>query len=192
MVNFFFGLGFGSGLTLVGLSLASLWRPGLQFWPPPAPASWQARYFWWAFRLLLLGLVVVSVLDFRGAGPAGAWTYWLGIPLALLGIGLAFAITFQLGWRDAHGEAQGLKTGGWYRFSRNPIYVVTLVGLLGVGLVVHSVYAYLLLFLWAALYLVAPFLEEPWLEAQYGADYRQYKARVPRFIGWPKAARPPA
>ena len=186
MVELVFGLGLASGLLLVGLALATLWRPRLQFWPPPTPASWQGRVFWWAFRLLLLGLMLVSVLDFRGAGLAGPWTYWLGIPLALLGFGLAFAITFQLGWRDAHGEALGLKTGSWYRFSRNPIYVVTFAGMLGVGLLVHSVYAYLLLSLWAALYLAAPFLEEPWLEAQYGEAYRQYKARVPRFVGWPR------
>jgi hypothetical protein len=30
--------------------------------------------------------------------------------------------------------------------------------------------------------------EEPWLEAAYGAPYRLYCSRVPRFFNWRRAA----
>jgi len=97
-------------------------------------------------------------------------------------------VTFLLGWRDAHGEANGLTTRGWYAWSQNPIYVVSIVGIVGLGLLVHSWLAYCLLLIWTAFYIAAPYfeepyLEEPWLEQQYGDAYREYKSKVPRFIG---------
>lgn len=38
---------------------------------------------------------------------------------------------------------------------------------------------HLLLSLW---FVVAPLAEEPWLEEQYGGEYREYRGRVPRFL----------
>ena len=32
---------------------------------------------------------------------------------------------------------------------------------------------------------LAPFAEEPWLEEVYGAPYRTYRKRTPRFFGFP-------
>ncbi|GAB5450275.1 MAG: hypothetical protein Hals2KO_06030 [Halioglobus sp.] len=103
--------------------------------------------------------------------------------MAIIGFALAFYVTYLLGWRDAHGEANGLTTGGWYAWSRNPIYVVSIIGMVGLGLWVHSWLAQSLLLIWAAFYIAAPFLEEPWLEQQYGEVYQEYKLKVPRFIG---------
>ena len=80
-------------------------------------------------------------------------------------------------------KANQLKTDGWYGWSRHPIYVFSIVGFVGVGLAVHSLFVYVLLTLWAALYIVAPFLEEPWLEERYGQAYRDYMSRVSRFFG---------
>lgn len=37
--------------------------------------------------------------------------------------------------------------------------------------------------LWALMYVIAPFMEEPWLVQKYGKQYLVYKSRVPRFIG---------
>ena len=44
--------------------------------------------------------------------------------------------------------------------------------------------AAMLLLMWALFYLLAPFLEEPWLEQEYGSEYLAYKKRVPRFLGF--------
>jgi protein-S-isoprenylcysteine O-methyltransferase Ste14 len=91
-----------------------------------------------------------------------------------------------LGRSNAYGEAKGLKTEGWYRWSRNPIYVVSIVGMIGLALLANSFYVSCLLTFWAVTYLLAPFLEEPWLAQQYGKEFLDYKAKVPRFIGTPR------
>ena len=70
--------------------------------------------FWGLFRVMFLGVIVLSVLDFNGLnGRDSAWRYYLGIPLATFGFGLAFYITFYLGWKNAHGEREGLVTDGF-------------------------------------------------------------------------------
>jgi hypothetical protein len=60
---------------------------------------------------------------------------------------------------------------------------VSIIGMAGLGMTVHSWPAYCLFSLWAAIYIAAPYLEEPWLEQRYGDAYRQYKSKVPRFLG---------
>lgn len=132
---------------------------------------------------MFIGLLALCVLDFNGVGAAGTLRYLLGVPLTVLGFGAASYATFYLGWSNAHGESKGLKTNGWYRWSRNPIYVVSIIGMFGLAITINSLYVYVILTLWALMYLIAPFLEEPWLEKQYGKEFLTYKARVPRFIG---------
>lgn len=72
---------------------------------------------------------------------------------------------------------------GPYRWVRNPVATGVLGMLLGVGLVTGSV-AVLLLFAVAVVlaHLQVRFLEEPLLHQRFGDDYRQYCARVPRWI----------
>ena len=172
-----------TGSALLVLSLASLWRPQIRFWPPPGIDTWQYTAFWWLFRIFSVGIVLVCILDYGAIGNQHAAQSIVGAALALTGFGLAFYVTFRLGWKDAHGEATGLTTSGWYSWRRNPVYVVSIVGMVGMGLLVHSWLAYCLLSIWAALYIAAPYLEEPWLEHEYGDAYRQYKSEVPRFVG---------
>lgn len=179
---------FGTALAAMGViivaGLVSMLIPGWRFWPPPSTSSIQYHLFWWPFRVYVVGVVALSITDFT---PIAEGTQWwrLGVAPALfvIGFGLALYATGQLGWANAHGAEEGLKTGGVYRWSRNPIYVVTIPGLLGAGLLVHSALLYLLLALWAVLYVAAPFLEEPWLEERYGDAYREYCRSVHRFIG---------
>ena len=80
------------------------------------------------------------------------------------------------------GAVDGLKTTGIYRWSRNPIYVVSIIGMVGWGLCVASAYVWVLLVFWAAFYIVAAYLEEPWLEARYGDHFRTYRAKTRRFL----------
>ena len=182
---FFFTLSLIAGAALLVLSIATLRQPTIAFWPPPGVDTWQHKTFWWLFRTFFVGVVFVCVLDFGAIGGQHTVQLAIGTPLALVGFGLAFYVTFLLGWRDAHGEANGLNTVGWFGWSRNPIYVVSLAGMLGLGLSVHSWFANCLLLIWAAFYIAAPFLEEPWLEKQYGEASREYKSKVPRFVGKP-------
>lgn len=179
-----FAISLAAILVIVIAGLASLLKPGWRFWPPPNTASLQYQLFWWPFRIYVAGLVTLSLVDFA---PLTEGTLWwrigVGVPLFGIGFGLAFYGSAQLGWANAHGAEHGLRTGGMYGWSRNPIYVVTIPGLVGLGLIVHSRWLYPLLALWALLYVVAPFLEEPWLEERYGETYREYQRSVHRFFG---------
>ena len=184
MINFAFFLSLAAASALTLLTMASYWRKEIQFWPPSDLNGWQYRTFWVLFRLLVMGAVVLAILDFQAVqSPNQWWRYLLGLPLTVLGFGSAFYATFYLGWDNAHGAKEGLKTDGWYRWSRNPIYVVTIIGMVGLGLFVNSGRLWVILAFWIGFYVVAPFLEEPWLEQTYGSNYLAYKKRVPRFVG---------
>lgn len=72
---------------------------------------------------------------------------------------------------------------GWYRFSRNPIYLGFHIGLFGVGLAVGTFWvipAAVLLFLFLRLYVIAR--EEAYLLRRFGDDYRIFQTQVPRWF----------
>lgn len=178
-----FGVSASAISTIFLLSLIAITSNNFQFFPPPAKASWQHRTFMILFRLYLYPLVGMTFLFYVPVHPEQATIqYAVGGLLLILGFGLAFWITFRMGWRNAFGDKCGLKTEGWFSISRNPVYVVTWIGLIGWGLLVNNPLVVILLALWSLMYLLAPLVEEPWLEVEYGEEYRSYKKRVRRFL----------
>lgn len=174
-------------ISILIASALSLTRKEIEFFPPPNKKSWQYLLFWSLFRVMFIGLTFLSVSSFNSAPFVNAWFRYLAwLPIMLLGFGSATYLSMKLGWENAHGEAKGLVISGWYRWSRNPIYVVSLIGMLGWGLFINSFYVYILLVLWALMYIIAPYIEEPWLEEKYGGEYLAYKSQVPRFLAYPK------
>ena len=76
-----------------------------------------------------------------------------------------------------------LMTGGPYAISRHPMYTGELALWLGWAILYGSIPVLIgLAALGAVVALLAP-REERALEAKFGAVYRQYKARVPRWFG---------
>ncbi|MBR9814046.1 hypothetical protein GYB61_09360 [bacterium] len=146
-----FGIGVTSAALLLVLSLGGLVISGFRFWPPPSKESWQYRTFWALFRVFVLAISVLCIADFHSRGTPSVLQSVLGWVTLIVGFGSASLITVQLGWGNAHGEANSLKTGGWFSRSRNPIYVASIVGMLGLGLVVNSLFVTTLLAFWAAM-----------------------------------------
>jgi protein-S-isoprenylcysteine O-methyltransferase Ste14 len=180
-ITFFVSL--SGAVAIFALAILDSIKPSFQFFPPPSKKSWQHHTFMALFRLFLYPLVALSVLVFEPVTGARTYvSYGLGGSLIVLGFGLAFWITVQMGWRNAFGEKRGLRTDGWFRFSRNPIYVATWVGLIGWGVLINHTLVTVLLALWGLMYMLAPLVEEPWLEEQYGEPYHNYKQSTPRFI----------
>ena len=178
-----FSLSLFGVLSIFALTLTSHVTSRFQFWPPPTGKSWQHRSFLLFFRLYLYPLIVLSVLEFElDTCVSAPWQYFVGGILLLTGFGLAIRITLRMGWRNAFGEKKGLITEDWFSISRNPVYVVTWIGLLGWGLIVGKWSVAILLVFWTIMYVIAPFLEEPWLEREYGDDFKIYKSKVPRFL----------
>ncbi len=173
-----FLVGFTAAFVIVVLSSARFIKRGFEFWPPPSADSWQHGAFRALFRVFFLSLLVLSVADFH---PGSPWRYLLGAALLIVGFGFALNWTGFLGWKNAFGEATGLKTKGPFAVSRNPIYVVSIVGMVGWAILVSSWYLAALLTFWACLYIAAPFLEELWMKENYGTEFEDYAADVPRF-----------
>lgn len=76
-----------------------------------------------------------------------------------------------------------LVTSGPYRFSRNPMYIGVAVVLLGWAVLFRS----RTLLIYTAGFLIAVHLrvvlaEEPWARRTFGADWEEYRARVPRWL----------
>ena len=143
---------------------------------PPAPYAAALAGGWWLDRH-------VHALPL-GGGMAGTWVGWL-----LVGVGLAlFAWTLWTFARhrttvNPYKAASALCTGGPFRFSRNPIYVGDWSILAGVSLVLQTLWPLLFApLIWVLLRYGVIRHEEAHLEAKFGEAYRNYRARVRRWL----------
>lgn len=103
--------------------------------------------------------------------------------------GVAVAVAGILHFRrlrtpiDPTGRATVMATGGIYAWTRNPMYLGTLVAMTGLGIAWPSSWLVLLVPLLAAgLTKLAIEREEAFLGRRFGDDYRTYKARVRRWL----------
>jgi len=112
-----------------------------------------------------------------------AWFY-AGLPVYLVGL-----ISYAMVWVGfATTPPDKPVTNGIYRYSRNPMYLSTIILFVGVGIATAS-WVFLLL---PAAYMITPLLgmmeaEERHCLKFYGDAYREYMKRTPRYIGIPKS-----
>ena len=124
-------------------------------WPCPMPAGVIVRPLGGALVVASVLLVGLSVRRFRAVGtPVPAWKPTTAI----------------------------VRTGP-YRFSRNPIYLAFSLFQLGIAIWVGSWWLVAMLAVAVAIihYVVVP-REERYLEGRFGAEYRDYKAAVRRWL----------
>ncbi len=110
--------------------------------------------------------------------------------VSLIAFGAALAVhTVRLFFTQGEGTPapwappKRLVVRGAYRHVRNPMITGALVILLGEAVVLGSSY----ILLWAALFFAMNHLyfvlsEEPGLERRFGAEYLEYKRKVPRWL----------
>jgi protein-S-isoprenylcysteine O-methyltransferase Ste14 len=162
--------------------------PRLRIWPTPGGGSWQSYVFWPLFRGLNVLCFAMALAD---RTPYLGFPGWLrGLAALLLAASLAlFVYSFRVLGRDnSYGAQEGLVTGGIYRWTRNPQNAMLVVVYGCLSLAADSGPTYLLCGAMMAVYVLMVLLEEPWLEATYGAAYVRYCRRVPRFFNWRRAA----
>ncbi len=173
--------------VLLSLLLVTLLGGTFRIWPTPGPGSWQSYVFWPLFRGLNLLCVVMAALDTAG---------YLGLPVWLRGTALAaliastglFVYAFRVLGRDnSYGAKDGLVIDGIYRWSRNPQNAMLIVVYACLAVATDGAATYLLCVAMMAVYFLMVLCEEPWLEKAYGAPYRRYCRRVPRFFNWGRA-----
>ena len=107
--------------------------------------------------------------------------------LETMGVGLLIVCILGRAWCTLYiggRKANEVVDQGPYSLSRNPLYMFSFIGALGVGLQSGSL-AVWLLFLAASIAVFIPVVkgEEAALTTLFGAAFEDYKARVPRF--WP-------
>lgn len=173
-------LGIGAELiNLTGVSGSVVLDWG--YWPP-GDRNWQFYLHWSLAQVFNATILAVTYLTWNR----------LGLPRPVLAVGgLAFLVTFagalwagrDLGETESLGLEGALRTGGWYRYSRNPQYVCYLAATVAFVVFSGSALVVLMGLVYAPRWLVYPLAEEPWLREQYGAAYEEYAATVPRFLG---------
>ena len=176
-------LAFAASLILLVLGTFQLVVPSFIFWPPPKDQPWKKWLFMTLFRIVVYGLAIASALHIWQNGlqlsrPAAVFA----MSLFIVGFGIAFASTGVLGWSNAFGTKDGLRTDGIFQYSRNPIYIATWFGLAGWALLIPIPVVVATLLIWALLYVVAIFLEEKWLAQEYGEPFHEYCRKVRRFL----------
>jgi protein-S-isoprenylcysteine O-methyltransferase Ste14 len=133
-------------------------------------------------KLLYFPAVIYSV--FLPLKLGTIWFY-IGVPITLLG--LVGAILVLVNWAStAVGEPV---TRGIYRYSRHPMYVTGVFMFLGVSIISAS-WVFLVLTIIFGVGATRPYfvkIEEAQCLGHYGAPYREYMSRTPRWIGIPKS-----
>ncbi len=137
---------------------------------------------------LIVGILLERRWPLVGSHPS--WSRgleWGGIVLIVLGVAHALpSIVLFVRTRTTiipHHASAALVTRGPYRWTRNPMYVSLVLEYLGVAALFGSVWALLLLPLPVLIVHLAVIpMEERQLEGVFGSQYREYKARVRRWI----------
>jgi protein-S-isoprenylcysteine O-methyltransferase Ste14 len=133
----------------------------------------------WAVLLAVFGS------ERLGVAPRPVWVGVIGWIVFALGLSLIVAAQAHMGraWRiGIDREPTSLVTDGLYAYVRNPIYTGMILIGAGIAMVTPAVWtvvgtlAYLLMIRWQTLF------EERHLLALHGDAYRDYVARVGRFL----------
>ena len=103
--------------------------------------------------------------------------------ISLMGIMIA-QWQMRLSWRIGidYENKTALVTRGFFKLSRNPIYLFLLTGLIGLFLIIPNAVTFAVLFASYLILQVTMRLEEEFLEKQHGEAYQQYKRKVRRLI----------
>lgn len=144
--------------------------------PPPAPYVAALLGGWWLDRYAM----PLAFDDGWASRPLG-WV-WLAVGLALFGWTLW---TFHRHHTtvNPYASATTLCTGGPFRFSRNPIYLGDWFILIGISLLMNTLWPLVFApLIWITLRFGVIRYEEAHLEAKFGNAYRDYKTRVRRWI----------
>src|SRR6266852_8989499 len=139
----------------------------------------------WALAVLAgLALNWLMPLPFLPAVVSAGWLGAIVFALALALVAWAISTMTRAGSNvPTNLPTTTIVEAGPYRFTRNPIYLGMVLGLIGLAIAFNSLWLLVMLvpFTLAIRYGVVA-REEPYLERKFGDAYRQYRARVRRWL----------
>lgn len=134
---------------------------------------------------ILLGLALEWLLPLPW--PRAEWLYLLGWALVGLGLGAAIALFAQFRRAGTNVETYkpsiALVTDGVFKVTRNPGYLGMFLFLAGLALAAKNPWLLVVLVPFAlVMHYYVVLREERYLERKFGQAYRDYKARVRRWV----------
>ncbi|MFZ2491863.1 MAG: isoprenylcysteine carboxylmethyltransferase family protein [Thermoanaerobaculia bacterium] len=144
-------------------------------------------------KLSLAFIVVPPLVQLGGfaiAPPLAGFEPIAGV-LAVAGVLLLVVGTRSLGSALRVGlpqEETVLKTTGVYRYSRHPIYLSIFLFAIAACLYCPHPVVIAASFIAVVIHHLIALSEERFLERRFGADWLAHRARVPRYLGLPRAA----
>lgn len=169
-------------LLVASLAVSAL-KPAWRTWPPPSARSWQFAWSWGLLGVAAVAGLALAVVDY-GSFALDGWG-WKAAGAALLVAAEVFNewSVRTVGRHASRGLGGELISAGPYAISRNPQYLAQSAMVVALVLIADSTLLTVAAPLGIAALLLTPLAEEGWLEERHGERYREYRRRVPRFIG---------
>lgn len=128
--------------------------------------------------LVLVAFVLHSIWHRTHPGNYRA-TQWIGLGLALIGVGGVFLSRYTLGKSfSVRAKATALVTTGIYARIRNPIYVSGVIAVIGIAIMTGRPVIMAMLAVIIPLQIWRARNEARVLEEKFGNEYREYRRRT--------------
>ena len=124
-----------TGLMIAAATFAAIfWSiayPDRRLWPPKRYTMATPILVWVPTFTLFGILIVLGVIEW-GSLPIPTWLrFGVGVPLIIAGNVVVWSEAAQFGIAQTGGAKGSLRTGGMYRYSRNPQYVADIAMIVG-------------------------------------------------------------
>jgi protein-S-isoprenylcysteine O-methyltransferase Ste14 len=131
-----------------------------------------------AWSYVISNILMFLILFFLKISASPAWSFYGG--LILYGLGSIFYMLTIVNYAKPKGN--GINKNGFYRISRNPMYVAYFIYFLGCVMLTQSwiLLALLIIFQISSHWIILS--EERWCTKVFGDEYIQYMKNVRRYI----------
>lgn len=174
--------GLSATIALLAMLLWSIAFPDRRLWPPEKSTLLNQLVVWGLTIATFASALALGVVDWNSLEWPSTLRWGLGLPLIVAGNLVVWKAVFNIGMKATSGEADELKTDGFYRYSRNPQYMADIVILIGWAVLCASISSLPVVATGIAVLLIAPLAEEPWLKRVYRTPYRDYLQEVRRYL----------
>lgn len=179
---------FWTGVTvIVPLAAVSVWRVRREYHQRDTLTFPTAVLVW---LLYLLQLALACYVSWESLWPlpiARTFAIIFGASVLLCGLTMMIAamVEFRSMQRVSGRQVDRLITTGIYQWSRHPQNVGWALAMVGIAMAGQSAAALLLAGLFCIMFLIYIPVEERYLERIFGDEYRRYRERTARVLGFP-------